>query len=348
MRHTLNRLRFLAIFILLMHGSGIYFNTLSSERVRWKLQISNGGTEEPVKQLIERVKTMSSGKIQLRFYKINTLVPGLELHSAVGEGQLDAGFSVTAYFARKIPAVIFFGGVPFGPRLVEHKAWMLYGGGQQLKDRIYEDNGLISLECGIETAEVGGWFKKRYTRVADLKGTRMRTFGLGGDVLKKFGVTTTLLDPFDIVPAVKKGVIDAAEFGSPFWDHFLGFHKVFKYSYYPSWNQPYNVHELIINKQQWEKLDETAKLIFRTSCDSSLVSWLVRLDSMQPDSMRQFEQEGVEFLKWQESELKKLRKAWHEVAEEESAKDPLFAEVYKSYKSFRDQYAIWGERAYLK
>ena len=69
---------------------------------------------------------------------------------------------------------------------------------------------------------------------------------------------------------------------------------------------------------------------------------------MQPDSMRQFEQEGVEFLKWEESELKKLRKAWHEVTEEESAKDPLFAEVYKSYKSFRDQYAIWGERAYLK
>ena len=73
-----------------------------------------------------------------------------------------------------------------------------------MKDRIYADNGLISLECGIETAEVGGWFKKRYTRVADLKGIRMRTFGLGGDVLKKFGVTTTLLDPFDIVPAVKK------------------------------------------------------------------------------------------------------------------------------------------------
>ena len=69
---------------------------------------------------------------------------------------------------------------------------------------------------------------------------------------------------------------------------------------------------------------------------------------MQPDSMLQFEQEGVEFLKWQESELKKLRKAWHEVAVEESAKNPLFAEVYKSYKSFRDQYAIWGERAYLK
>ena len=64
--------------------------------------------------------------------------------------------------------------------------------------------------------------------------------------------------------------------------------------------------------------------------------------------MRQLRQGGTEFVTLRDSELQKLRKAWHEVAEEESAMDPLFAEVYKSYKSFRDQYAIWGERAYLK
>ena len=62
----------------------------------------------------------------------------------------------------------------------------------------------------------------------------------------------------------------------------------------------------------------------------------------------QLQKEGTKFMRWQDEDLEKLRKAWHEVAEEESAKDPLFAEVYKSYKSFRDQYAIWGDRAYLK
>ena len=75
---------------------------------------------------------------------------------------------------------------------------------------------------------------------------------------------------------------------------------------------------------------------------------MVMIDSEQPKAMRKIKQEGVEFVTWQDSELKRLRQAWHEVAEEESAKDPLFAEVYKSYKSFRDQYAIWGDRAYLK
>ena len=36
------------------------------------------------------------------------------------------------------------------------------------------------------------------------------------------------------------------------------------------------------------------------------------------------------------------------IAEEESRKDPLFAEVYESYKNFRQEYTIWGSRAYLR
>ena len=64
--------------------------------------------------------------------------------------------------------------------------------------------------------------------------------------------------------------------------------------------------------------------------------------------MIQLQKEHTKFMRWQDKDLEKLRKAWHEEVEEESANDPLFAEVYKSYKSFRDQYAIWGERAYLK
>ena len=72
------------------------------ERVRWKLQISLAGTEEPVKRLVEQVKTISGGKIKLRFYEPNTLVPSSELHSAVGGGQVDAGFESSGTFARKI------------------------------------------------------------------------------------------------------------------------------------------------------------------------------------------------------------------------------------------------------
>ena len=318
------------------------------ERVRWKVQIGFAGAEEPVKRLIEQVKNISEGKIRLRFYKVNTLVPGMELHSAVGGGQVDAGFTNVGYFANKIPAVIFFGGVPFGPRLVEHNAWMQHGGGQRLKDRIYEEQGLVSLQCGLVPPESGGWFNKPFVRIEELKGTKMRIWGFGGKVLKKFGVVPKELGAMDIVPAQEKGVIDAAEFSTPHWDYFIGIHKVFKYNYYPGWIQPIVIPELIVNKRQWDDLSDTTRLIIHTSCDSLLLWMMVMIDSQQPQAMRQLKQEGVEFLTWRDSELKKLRKTWYEVAEEESDKDPLFAEVYSSYKSFREQYAIWGDRAYLK
>jgi len=337
-----------AVLLSALLASSALSSAHALERVRWKLQIGFLGAEEPVKRLIEQVKTISGGKIKLRFYEPNTLVPSSELHSAVGGGQVDAGFESSGTFARKIPAVVFFGAVPFGPRLVEHNAWMRHGGGQQLKDRIYAEHGLISLQCGLIPPESGGWFSKRYTRVEELKGIRIRILGLGGKVLEKFGVAPTVLGPMDIVPAVKKGGIDAAEFSIPHWDHFIGLHKVFKYNYYPGWIQPSNFVELIVNKRQWDGLSEAARLILRTSCDSNLLSMLVHFDSLQPQVMRQFQQEGVEFVTLRDSELKKLRRAWHEVAEEESAKDPLFAEVYQSYKSFREQYAIWGDRAFLK
>ena len=64
--------------------------------------------------------------------------------------------------------------------------------------------------------------------------------------------------------------------------------------------------------------------------------------------MEELKKQGTTFVSWKDSELQELEQAWSVIADEESAKDPLFAEVYKSYKSFRDQYAIWGDRAYLK
>ena len=336
-----------ALFFSVLLLSFPFSNLQALERVRWKLQIGFAGVEQPAKRLIEQIKSISEGKIKLRLYKVNTLVPGMELHSAVGSGQLDAGFTNPGYFANKIPAVIFFGGVPFGPRLVEHNAWMQHGGGQRLKDRIYDEQGLVSLQCGLVPPESGGWFNKPYVRIEELKGTKMRIWGFGGKVLKKFGVVPKELGAMDIVPALEKGVIDAAEFSTPHWDYFVGIHKVFKYNYYPGWIQPIVIPELIVNKLKWDELSDASRLIIRTSCDSLLLWMMVMIDSEQPQAMRKIKQKGVEFVTWRDSELNKLRKAWHEVAEEESAKDPLFAEVYKSYKSFREQYAIWGDRAYL-
>jgi TRAP-type mannitol/chloroaromatic compound transport system substrate-binding protein len=299
-------------------------------------------------KIVEKLKVNSDGKINLRFYEPNTIVPNQELYTAVGQGQLDTAFGMPAYYSMKVPAVNFFGAVPFGPGFLEFSIWMRYGGGQNLKKRIYGQIGIVPIECSMFAPETAGWFKQRFSKIDELKGQKMRIAGLGAKVLKKLGVKTRLLSVPDTLPALKKGIIDAAEITSPDRDINFGFHKITKYNYYPSWFQQTGPGELILNKKIWEGLSKTAQSIINTTCDQIYFATAVRTNAIQPKAMRQLKQGGAEFVTLRDSELDKLRKAWHEVAEEESAKDPLFAEVYKSYKSFRDQYAIWGDRAYLK
>ena len=321
------------------------------ESIRWKVQSGFVGEdiEGPIKKMFENIKTISDGKIKFRYYKSNSIVPNNELWSGVIEGNLDCAFASSVFNANKIPALMFFTAIPFGPRLIEYKAWMQYGGGQAIKDKIYKQNGLHSIDCMTFPPESGGWFKKRIKSLQDLKGMRMRVYpGYGAYVFEKFGVQTKQVGFTDIMKEFEKGFIDAAEFSIPSWDLWLGLQKVAKYNYYPGWWQSTTIHELIINKKKWDGISSAAKLIITTACESLLIKSAIRFSAMQPKAMEELKKQGTIFVSWKDSELQELEKAWHVIADEESAKDPIFAEVYKSYKSFSDQYAIWGDRAYLK
>ena len=151
----------LKVFLVAIFGLIILSNTYGLERIRWKVQncCSAPLFKEVVERISEKIKIMSDGKISFRIYKSNSIVPTMETWTAVGEGQLDAGFIMPLYRTNKIPAVNFFGGVPFGPSMIEFTAWMRYGGGQELKDAIYAKQGLKALDCMLFASESGGWFK---------------------------------------------------------------------------------------------------------------------------------------------------------------------------------------------
>jgi TRAP-type mannitol/chloroaromatic compound transport system substrate-binding protein len=267
---------------------------------------------------------------------------------AVKQGSLDAAFTTPGYHAGKIPAVSFFSAVPFGPGVLEFTAWLRYGGGQVLKDRIYGENGLFSLQCLIIAPETSGWFRKKYTRVEQLKGMKMRFFGLGARVMTRLGVSTQLIAGGDIFPALEKGVIDATEFSMPTMDLSYGFYQVAKYNYFPGWHQQSTASELLMNKEKWEDLSKTAQALIRTTCNDAYLYSAVKSDADQPDAMAELKSHGVTFVTWEDSELAKFKKAWEEEVAESSASDPLFKEVYDSYAAFRTKYAVWGDRAYLK
>ena len=324
----------------------------AADRVRWKMQSTWGSqvaiNGESAVYFSKKIDEISAGAVQLRFHEPNALVPSLEVWDAVRNKSVDAGYTTPGYHAGKIPAVSFFTAVPFGPGMGEYPAWMEYGGGNELKHEVYGEHGLYPITCLSHAPETSGWFKQKINSVEELKGLKMRFFGLGAMVMNKLGVSTQLLAGGDIYPALEKGVIDATEFSMPTHDLSYGFHELAKFNYFPGWHQQTSMGELLLNTEKWDELNDTQKSLITTACRDTVWWGLVRSEAKQVPAMRELEKKGVTFVRWSDEDLAKFEAAWNEVVSEQSAEDPLFAKIYDSYKSFRDDYAIWRENAYLQ
>ena len=207
------------------------------------------------KTLESNINTMAGGSIQIKFYEPGALVPALELFDAVKSGAVDAGWSAPGFWQGKEPSVVLFSTVPFGPSAGEYLGWLYYGGGEEMMQEIYARHGIHTMICGIISPEASGWFRKPINSTADLKGLKMRFFGLGAKVMQKLGVDTQLLAAADIYPALERGTIDATEFSMPAIDLKLGFYQIAKHYYFPGWHQQSTTLEMMINMDKWNAMD---------------------------------------------------------------------------------------------
>jgi TRAP-type mannitol/chloroaromatic compound transport system substrate-binding protein len=325
----------------------------AQKKVQWKMASAFGsklphlGTSGV--RFSENVKIASGGTLELRFFEPGALVPALECFDAVSKGSVEACWTTPGYHTGKYPALAFFTTVPFGPQLGEFLAWKWFGGGDKLRDEIYAKHNLIAFDCFAIGPETSGWFRKEVKNVAELKGIKMRFFGLGAQVMQKLGVSTQLLAAADIYPALERGVIDATEFSMPTIDLALGSHQIAKNNYYPGWHQQVSVSELLINRQKWNELSEQHKMIIRLALNDSVIHTYAETEYKNPPVMMEMrDKHKVVNRRWSEDDLRAFEKAWLEVLAEESAKDATFKKVADSYLAWRKTYKIWGDAQELK
>lgn len=308
------------------------------------------GLGSPIPRVAEQIKVMSGGSIKMKVYEPGKLVPPFEILEAVSSGKINSGYTTAGYWAGKIPASPLFSAVPFGPEAGEYMAWMYYGNGLKLYQEMYDQAGfnVHVMPCAIIAPETSGWFAKEINSPEDLKGLKMRFFGLGGKVMQKLGVATSLLPGGEIFPALEKGAIDATEFSMPAIDARLGFHKLVKYNYFPGWHQQATVFELLINKAVWEKASDQHKAIIENACKASMTDSFAEGEAIQHDVMKDnVENKGVIMKQWSPEMLDIFRATWAEVAAEEAGKDAFFKTVLDDMTAFRDGYSIWKENAFL-
>ncbi len=297
--------------------------------------------------LSKKISAISGGNVELKFFEPKALVPPLEMFDAVASGSLDAAWSTPGYWVGKDEALAMFSAVPFGPRAGEYGAWIYYGGGQELMDEIYAQHGIKSLICGVIAPEASGWFRKEISSSEDLKGLKMRFFGLGAKVMEKMGVATQLLAGADIYPALERGTIDATEFSMPAIDLNLGFHQVAKHYYFPGWHQQATLFELMMNREKWDALSDTQKVQIEVACGDNYREGLAEGEAIQAAALKDLQDKDVTIHRWPQEFLDELNAAWLEVVAELSEKNPNFKKTWDSYSRFREDYAIWRDLGYL-
>lgn len=350
MKITITKIASLALFAAVSVSSAVE----AGDKVLLKTQLAFGSNLPVVgtgiKYFSKQVQDMSGKTVNFKLYEPNKLVAPFEILDAVSTGKLHAGFGVSGYWAGKIPAANLFTAVPFGPEAGEYLAWMYYGNGMKLYQKMYDDAGynVKAIPCVLNAPETAGWYPKPIEKPEDLKGLKARYFGLGGKVLSKLGVSVSLLPAGEIFPALEKKAIDATEFSIPTIDTLLGFHKVVKYNYFPGWHQQATLNELLINGDTWKKLDEAQQSIVLNGCKSTMTYSFAEGEATQFDVMQEnVEKNGVKIMRWNDEMLAAFKGAWDEVAAEESANDAGFKEVYDDLIKFRKGYAIWKENAFL-
>jgi TRAP-type mannitol/chloroaromatic compound transport system substrate-binding protein len=350
----MKKTKLLSSILLLSLSSATAIAEASEKRILLKTPIYYNsvlpGLGSPIKYVSEEIGTLSGKSIKMKMYEPNKLVNPKEILDAVSTGKVQAGFATAGNWGGKIPAARLFSAVPFGPEAPEYLAWFYYGNGNKLHQELYDANKLnVKVQiCGILPPETSAWFNKEINTPADLKGMKMRFFGLGALVMEKLGVSTVGLPGGEIFPALEKGVIDATEFSMPVVDKRIGLHKLLKYNYFPGWHQQATIMELIINKDVWHKMSAHQKSVIDHVCKSATLDALAFGEAMQAPVMKEnVEKNGVINKYWSPEMLSLFKEKWDEVVIDESNKDADFKRIHDDLAKFRATYDLWESNAFL-
>jgi len=323
-----------------------------AKKVRWKMH-SAFGTNVAVLgnvgiRITDWVNRMSDGDFDIKLFEPGALAGGYAYYDPISQGAFDAAYGTPGANQGKNSAFAFLSTWPFGPGALEFNAWLQYGGGVEIGKELYGRDGIEYFYCGMIPPETSGWFREPIESLDQLKGLKMRFFGVGAKVMQKLGVSTQQLAGGDIYPALELGTIDATEFSMPAIDRSYGFYQIAKYNYFPGWHQQSTTNEVLVNRANWEKLDDVKKAQFEVACLANIGVELAEGEALQPAAMIANQKDGVTNVSWSDDVLNTLREKWQEVLQEELAANPDVQKLWDSYTAFHEDYKIWGEMGYLK
>ena len=299
---------------------------------------------EYAQDFAKKVNDMAGNRLKIEVLPAGAVVPAFQLLEAVNKGTLDGGHGVVAYHYGKNSALALWGSGPaFGmdPNMV--LAWHYYGGGKALLEEIYKSINMdvVSFLYGPQPCQPLGWFKKPVSRPEDIKGLKFRTVGLSVDIFNAMGASVNPLPGGEIVPALDRGLIDAAEFNNASSDRVLGFPDVAKNCMLQSFHQSGEQFEILFNGAKYKALPAELKSIidYAVQAASADMSWkAIERNSRDYEELKKA---GVKFYKTPDAILRAQLAAWDKVTEKKAAENPMFKRVLDSQRAFAQRAGQW-------
>jgi len=311
-----------------------------AQTVTWKYQ-STWPTKDIFHEMAvdyaKKVNDMSGGRLKLDVLAAGAVVPAFQMADAVHSGILDAGHGVCAYWYGKHKAYSLFGTPPsFGWDAHGFLGWFYYGGGEALYKELVQQTLKLNLEGVLYfpmPTQPLGWFKKEIKTGDDFKGMKYRTVGLSADLFKELGAAVTIMAGGDIVPAMDRGLLDAAEFNNPSSDILLGFPDVSKYYMVGSHHQQMEAFEIIFNKAKYDGLAPELKAILRNAAFAASSDQLGMAYDRYSKDLDAIKARGVNVIKTNPKVLEDQLNAWDKVIAAQS-QEPFFKKVIESQKAW--------------
>jgi TRAP-type mannitol/chloroaromatic compound transport system substrate-binding protein len=295
----------------------------------------------------KKVNDMTGGDLKIEVLPAGAVVPAFQLIDAVSKGTLDGGHGVLVYHYGKQTALALWGSGPgYGMDANMLLSWHKYGGGKELLAKLYASIGanVVSFPYAPLYTQPLGWFKKPVTKPEDFQGLKYRTVGISIDVFTAMGAAVNALPGGEIVSAIDRGLLDAAEFNNASSDRALGFADVSKVCMLQSYHQNAEQLEITFNKAKYDGLHDNLKAIIANGVEAASqdMQWKA-IDRNSQDYITLQTTDKVKFYKTPDAILRRQLEAYDDVVKKYVGQNALFKEIVESQLAFAKRATQWEQ-----
>ncbi len=327
-------------------GAAMIASAATAETVIRIQSVLGNSTDEVrmVESFAADVAALTDGSVKIEILPAGAVVGPRDIMDAVDAGLVEGGFAWTHYWGGKHPAANLFGapiaGAGVGLDAMAFLSWFQYGGGKELYDRLWDEMGVNVKGFMLQPVgpEALGWFPEPINSMDDFRKLRLRAPpGMVGAAYNEIGVAAVAMGGGDILPALEKGTIDAAEWCCPKPDSVFGFQKVLKHYYLQGLHQVVVNADLYINGDVYDSLSATEQKALEVAANASLSKSMSYRIYENGKALKDLtENHGVILEDTPADYFTEYMAAAKKLLEAAAEENEFFAEVWQSQKDFAD------------